>query len=219
MRLQQILGHLQRHQALIVRRLRRQQLDAGKFRQRLLEAAQTLGTREDAAHALEDDDAAGAVHLLEQRPRGRQADAVVVHADERDDLSLLDAIRDVDDGNFRGVELQHARAHRLEVHGCEQHRVRTPGDDVLDLAHLIRNAVGPRRHVLRHARVHLLRGVVRAHAKHGEVRIRLILGKDRNLFAVGIQTRRCDHTYDDERRDRRDHREDKFSLSSLRSLR
>ena len=193
MRLQQVLGHLQRHQPLVVRRLRREQLDAGKLLERRLKSAQPLGAREHAAHAFENDDAARAVHLPEESARGRQADAVIVDADEADDLPLLDSVRHVDDGDFCGVEFQHARAHGLEIDGHEHDRVGPPGDHVLDLAHLIGNAVRPRRHVLRDARVHLLRGVLGAHAEHREVRVGLILGEDSDAFVVGVENARENH--------------------------
>ena len=159
---------VQRRQPLIVGRLRRQQLDAGKLRQRLLESAQTLRARQHAAHALENDDAAGAVHLLEQIPRRRQPHAVVVEPTNVTTWPFSTRSVTFTTGIFAAFILSTPGRDGLEVHGHEDNRVRPLRDHVFDLAHLIRDAVGPRRHVMRHARVHLLRGVVGAHAQHRE---------------------------------------------------
>ncbi|MGY4470992.1 hypothetical protein ACVWWK_006701 [Bradyrhizobium sp. LB9.1b] len=134
---------------------------------------------------LDDDDVALAAQRLEQEARGLAPEAVIVGADEGEELAAGGAVGDVDNGDLGFVDLLNPRHHRLVVDRREDDGARLLHHDVFDLAELFWDRVRLGRNVLQRLRVQGLRHVVGADPHRLEERVGLVLGEDGDGLAVG----------------------------------
>jgi hypothetical protein len=131
MRLHQVLHHLQCLQALVVARLRCEQLDARRFLDGVVQARTRSMLVSAALDAFEHHQVALAAHGLDQVPARLQPELVVAGAHERDELAAVASVGDVHHRDLGGVDLGDGRHHGLVVHRGENDGVGLLDDHVL----------------------------------------------------------------------------------------